>query len=185
MTTTIGIKFGRDQPIEGRIGEAAQILVVLLRNLRKVLAADQFLVKLRRQIRLLAERFPLMIELDPELLPNELQRLFRVALVSQQCLPRLNLADEGRVIVSLDPGSQQFLDLIELFRVLQVQGVVVVILLGTRNQPFQRLGAVFRECKVLDVADFVRFESRRERDHQARHQCCKTLHRRNSLNRHV
>ena len=79
-----------------------------------------------------------MIEFDIKLAANELERFLRAFLIRQQSLTVLDLADAWRVLVPLDPGLQQFFDLVELFRVLQMDAVIEVMALGSRDQQLQR-----------------------------------------------
>ena len=95
-----------------------------------------------REVRLASHDFALMIELDAEFLADEFQRLGRMLIIGQQGLTIADLLHAGGVVVTLDPGFEQFLDLVELFVILVVQGVVVIVIFGAGDQLGQRLGAV-------------------------------------------
>jgi len=120
------------------------------------LAADQLRVESLGEIRFPAEDLALMIEFEAQSLANPLQSRVRFRFVLQQCLPIQNLVDPSRVVVPLDSRRQKLVGLVELLGVLVVDAVVVVIILGAGNQLFERLGPVFGESKVLDVANLFR-----------------------------
>ena len=48
-------------------------------------------------------------------------------MISQQCLSVLDLLHAWRFFVTLDPGLQQLIDLVELFRILQMKTTVVIV----------------------------------------------------------
>ncbi len=93
--------------------ETRKVRVSLFGDLSESLAADQSLIEFRGQIGFLPDVFTLVIEFDLKLAADELERLLRVLLISQQRLPVLDLAHARCVLVPLDPGLQQLFDPIE------------------------------------------------------------------------
>ncbi len=70
-------EFYGHQPIEGRVLKSLQVLILTHGTVGQRFAADQFRIQLRGQIRLGIEPFPLVIELQIQLLAEVVQRLLR------------------------------------------------------------------------------------------------------------
>ena len=88
-----GLQFHGHEPIEGRIFKALEILVLAHRPFGQRRAADQFRVQLRGQIRLGVQLFPLVIELQIQLLAEVIQRFLRIGGIGQQGLAIEDFAD--------------------------------------------------------------------------------------------
>ena len=149
------------------------------------LAGDHVLVQAGRQVGLLVQPLALVIELQAQPLADELQGFVRALGVGQQSLPILDLADARRVLEPIDPGGEQFVDLVELLGVLEVEAVVVIVVFGPRNQLLQRDRAVLGQGEILQVADLGRLglPSHQAQEHADREFGCKTHTRTSRRNR--
>ena len=149
----IGIQIGAGQPVECRILEALEILEPSQSLFRQPLTGDRSRIQRGRQIRSLADRLSLVVELQVQLLPDVLQRPLRISGISQERLAVLDLADARRVIVPLDPVCQQLVHLLKLLGILIVQAVIIVVVLGPGDQLRQRDRPVACQREILDVSD--------------------------------
>ena len=66
-----------------------------------------------------------------------------------------DLANASGILVALDPGSQQGLDLVKLLCILQMQAVVIVVVLRTRDQLIQGNLAVRGQGELLDKLNLI------------------------------
>ena len=87
--------------------------------------------------------------------------------IGEQHLAVLNLQHARRVVVSLNPRLQEGFDTVELLEALKVETVVVVVLLGARNELFQGLAAILRQGVVLEIPNLFTLECATRQPHQA------------------
>ena len=176
VPSAIRRQFGRDQPVQGLVFARLQVRMLGEGPAEQCRARDQVLVQTGRQVGLLVQPLTLVIELQSQPLADELQGCIRALAVGQQGLPVLNLADARRVLVPVDPGGEQRIDLVVLLGVLEVEAMVVIVVFGARNQLLQRHGAVLGQGEIFQIADFrrLRLPGRQAQEHADRELGCKT-----------
>jgi len=97
----------------------------------------------------------LVVELQPQLLADVFQRCLRIAVVIKQRLPPFDHLARRGFLETLLPLTHHLVELLALPAVLVMQRVVVVKILGPRDQLRQRLPAVRRQREILDEPDLL------------------------------
>ena len=145
VAEAIGRDRGLHEPVQRRVLEAIEILKVLPGVLQQPVASQQTGIEFHGQVRPSIHRLTLVIELQIQRALQKIERLLGVLRVREQHLAVLNLQHARRVVVTLNPRLQEWLDAVELLETLKIQTVVVVVILGARNELFEGLAAVFRQ----------------------------------------
>ncbi len=166
------------QPGQGGVLEAVgRVAVFAQRPLGQRLTRDRLGVQFGRQARLASQDLALVVELDVEPADEEVQAARMVLRVAQQGLPVLHDGVALVVPVAADPLGDHLPGLVQIAGVLVVQDVVVVILLGARDQLLQGCLAVLGQGEVFDVPDLPGLKGRgrqehcQRKDHAAFHVC--------------
>ena len=143
-------------PVEGRVLEAGQIVLMRRRVTNEGLARHALRIEAGRQVRLLTGRLlALVAEMDPQFAAEPGESPLRVAIVGEQPLATLDqVAQPGR-LRPLCPTFEHVAELVLLASVLVVQGVIEVIFLGAGNELLEDFRAIFGQGKRLDKADHV------------------------------
>ena len=112
-----------------------------------------------------APHLRLVIEVQPEVLPQVSKRGVGVLLVGQQRLAMLARLRALRAPIALDPRLQLRLRLRELLRLLQMPAQIIVVILAAGNELLDGLAAVGGEREVFEEADrrTLREQCRRQR----------------------
>src|SRR5262249_42490358 len=104
------------------------------RLLLEVSFRDDFRIEFRGEIRLGVQFLFAMRILNAEPAAQVIERSLRIHLIRQKRPPRANFPDTRRFAMPLNPRREQFIDLVELPRVEQMERVPVIELLGAGDQ---------------------------------------------------
>src|SRR5262249_39101584 len=107
-----------------------------------------------------------MIEAQVEVVPKILQRPLRVSFIGEEGIASLNLREPRRLAEPLQPRFCKLLGLLVLFRIEEMETVVVVIILSAGDELSQARRAILGQREVLNVTDLA---GRRRRDHENCH----------------
>ena len=97
-----------------------------------------------------------MVEVQPEPRAKVAESVARVALVDLQCIPVLQLPEAAGVPELLHAGIQHLLGVGQLAFKLKLERVVVIIVLGARNELLESGYAVSAQRKAFVVTDLPR-----------------------------
>ncbi len=156
VTAAVRIECLLGQPAKRGVFETIEVFVLAQRLLRERDAGDCLGVEAGWQMRTRTERVTLMVQPQLESPDQKLKRLVGMIGVREQRLPRLDFADACRIVETLDPNRQKLFDPRELLRVLEMQAVVVIVVLGPGDKLLQCDRAIGRQRKLFDITDLAR-----------------------------
>ena len=144
------------QRLQRLLGEAAEAAIIRERVALENVARHALRIERRRQVRLFVTHLLLMVELQTEPLAQIRERLLRSRIVREQRLavqddpPLRALAGE-----TLAPLVEDVRELCSVARVLKMQRVEKIIVLGAGDEFAEHLRAIRREREFLDEADLI------------------------------
>ena len=109
-----------------------------------------------------------MAKVQIEFLLQVVERAFRIFAVLQQRLAVFDHAYLLRLAISFDPAFEHRIDFVQLLLILRMEAVKEIIFFASRDKLFERLVAIFRECKLFPERNFLGIGIRRQIDKRHR-----------------
>ena len=97
----------------------------------------------------------LLVEVQAKMLDEVIEAGARCLAVAEKGVTVLDLPPEWGLAEAFTPDPGQIGTLVELLNLNQMQAIVIIIILGTRNQLLQHLGPIGRQSVTLHKVDFA------------------------------